>query len=289
MRIGGCGMVKAFLLTCVCLAPVLEAYGGEMMSAADRLVAAPRVLVIAHRGDSATAPENTLPAFASAVRVGADLIELDYHHSADGVPVVLHDPTLDRTTDADELWQTTQVSVLGKKLDQLRELDAGRWKDVRYTGVSLPTLNDSLDVIQAGSMTLIERKAGDAATCVELLRKKQLVGQVVVQAFDWKYVTDCHELEPALTLAALGTGDMTAERLDELQKTGARVAAWNHKNITAAEIAAIHDRGLKAWCFTVDSPERAQELVAAGIDAIITNVPAQIQRVVEDSTVSAAR
>jgi len=273
----------------VAMAATIGARGGEAASSAESLVTASRILVIAHRGDSAIAPENTLPAFASAVRVGADLVELDYHHTADGVPVVLHDPTLDRTTDADELWNTTQVSVVGRTLDQVRALDAGRWKDARYTGVTVPTLNDSIDVIQAGSTTLIERKAGDAATCVELLRKKQLVGQVVVQAFDWKYLTDCHRLEPGLTLAALGNGEVTSERLDEVQQTGARVAAWNHKNLDPAAIEAIHGRGLRAWCFTVDSSERAQDLVEAGIDAIITNVPAQIQQVVAESQVSAAR
>ena len=67
---------------------------------AAKLVEQPKILIIAHRGDSKLAPENTLPAFASAVKARADLVELDYFHSADGVPVVIHDATLDRTTNA---------------------------------------------------------------------------------------------------------------------------------------------------------------------------------------------
>ena len=71
---------------------------------AEKLTTARRVLIIAHRGDSKAAPENTLPAFRSALRAGADLVELDYYHSSDGVPVVFHDRELDRTTDAVRRW-----------------------------------------------------------------------------------------------------------------------------------------------------------------------------------------
>jgi hypothetical protein len=115
----------------IMLAAILLVGIGVPLSAAERvllaraLVEAPRVLVIAHRGDSAAAPENTLPAFASAIRAGADLVELDYHHSADGVPVVLHDPTLDRTTDARARFGAQNVEVATKSLEELLQLDAG--------------------------------------------------------------------------------------------------------------------------------------------------------------------
>ena len=80
-------------------------------AAARSLVTKPGVLVIAHRGDSKVAPENTLPAFASAVKAGADLVELDYLHSADGVPVVFHDGELDRTTNACQLWGGEKIRL----------------------------------------------------------------------------------------------------------------------------------------------------------------------------------
>lgn len=254
---------------------------GGSTTPAQRRVAASEVLVIAHRGDSKVAPENTLPAFASAVKARADLIELDYLHSADGVPVVFHDSELDRTTNACRVWRTTEIPLATKTLAELKRLDAGSWFNPRFAGTAVPTLAEALDVIQDGSMTLIERKAGDPRTCVDVLKQKNLVDQVVVQAFDWEFLTGCHRLAPTLVLGALGGKELTGRRLDEVARTGARVVGWQDKYLDAAGIAAIHARGWKAWVWTVDDPQRATELVHAGIDGIITNRPGQMRRVVE--------
>ena len=249
---------------------------------AQKLVAQSGPLIIAHRGDSVHAPENTLPAFASAVKLKADLVELDYYHSKEGVPVVIHDNFLDRTTDAEAILGQAKMLVEETPLADLQKLDAGIWFDPKFKGTKLPTLAESLDLIQSGSVTLIERKKGIADTCIKLLREKKLVDQVVVQSFDWKYVRDCHELEPDLVLAVLGGGKdaLSAARLDAAAATGASIIAWDHAKLTKAQIAAIHARGLKAWCYTVDDSARAQELVAAGIDGIITNAPRKIMKVV---------
>ena len=250
-------------------------------SAAAAKVADQRVLVIAHRGDSKVAPENTLPAFASAVQAKADLIELDYLHSADGVPVVFHDGELDRTTNACELWGDKKIRLTSKSLAELEKLDAGSWFDTKFAGTRIPRLEEALDTIQNGSMTLIERKHGDAATCVNLLQDKELLDQVVVQAFDWNFLKDCHELAPGLVLGALGHQELTPEKLDQIAKTGATVVGWQDKHTTAEAIKAIHDRGWKAWVWTVDDPQRAVELVQAGIDGVITNRPAAIRQAIE--------
>jgi glycerophosphoryl diester phosphodiesterase len=249
-------------------------------TAAAKLVATGRVLVIAHRGDSKVAPENTLPAFASAVKVGADLVELDYFHSADGVPVVFHDKDLDRTTNAKQIFGQSKIPISTKTLDELRRLDAGLWFDRKFTGTKIPTLEEALDTIQAGSVTLIEHKGGDAATCIELLKRKEMLDKVVVQSFDWQYVRDCHRLAPQLTLAALGSNQLTPAQLDQIQLTGAKVVGWNEKYIRKQDIDAIHRRGLKAWVYTVDDPRRANQLIADGIDGIITNTPAAILKLV---------
>ncbi len=241
-----------------------------------RLVTEQKVLVIAHRGNSSEYPENTLPAFESGVKVGADLVELDYHHSADGVPVVLHDEMLSRTTDADELFRVKQPLVSRYKHADLCQLDAGAWFDLKFAGTRLPTLEESLDAIQKGSVTLVERKAGDAATCVKLLEKKQLLDRLVVQSFDWEYVSQCRKLAPNLVLAALGGKPLNEKRLEMAAATGAQIIAWDHKEIKRREIEAIHAKGLKAWVYTVDDPARAKQLIAAGIDGIITNVPGEM-------------
>jgi glycerophosphoryl diester phosphodiesterase len=246
---------------------------------ATRLIAEKKVLVIAHRGNSSEFPENTLPAFESGVKVGSDLVELDYHHSADGVPVVLHDEILSRTTDADDLFGVQEPLVGSFKQSELARLDAGAWFDLKFVGTRLPTLEQSLDAIQKGSVTLVERKGGDAATCVKLLEKKKLLDQLVVQSFDWEYVTQCRQLAPHLVLAALGSKPLNEKRLEMAAATGAQVIAWDHKEIRRAEIEAIHAKGLKAWVYTVDDPARARQLMAAGIDGIITNVPGEMIKV----------
>lgn len=257
----------------------------RIAKAAASLVDEDRILVIAHRGDSAAFPENTLPAFDSAVKVGADLVELDYHHSADSVPVVLHDATLDRTTNSRDQYGIQGALVSKRTLDELSGLDAGRWKGEQFAGARLPTLDESVRAIQTGSMTLIERKAGDAKTCVEYLRSKDLLSHVVVQSFDWNYVTDCYELAPELTLAALGRDEVTGKRLDLVQKTGAKIAAWNEASLSSESIGRIHNRGLKAWAYTVDNPQRVQELIDLGIDGIITNKPAAVKQIVAEQAV----
>lgn len=245
---------------------------------ARNLVLSNRRLIIAHRGASADFPENTLPAFVAGAEAGADLVELDYRHSADGLPIVLHDDTLDRTTDARQAFGGEKLPIASWRFDELERLDAGRWFAPHFAGTRLPTLEQSLAAIQPRSVTLIERKAGDAETCIELLRKLGLLETVVVQAFDWSYLRDFHRLAPETPLVALGDKELTAAKLAEAQALGVLGVAWSAKTLTAAEIAAAHERGLKIWCYTVDDPDRARELAAGGIDGVITNRPAEIRR-----------
>jgi glycerophosphoryl diester phosphodiesterase len=260
--------------------PSFAAEKAALSTAAER-VAAAGVLIIAHRGDSKVAPENTLPAFASALKASADLVELDYYHSADGVPVVFHDADLDRTTNATQLWSGTKIKLTSKSLAMLKQLDAGRWFGPQFAGTRIPTLFEALDTIQAGAITLIERKAGDPSTCIALLKQKELLDRVVVQAFDWDYLAGCNRLAPRLTMAALGEKKLDSSRLDQIASTGASIVAWEDKNTTAETIAAIHARGWKAWVWTVDDPARVGELVAAKIDGIITNRPLETREAVK--------
>jgi glycerophosphoryl diester phosphodiesterase len=251
------------------------------------LLEAGRPLVIAHRGFSAMAPENTLPAFQRALDAGADLVELDYHHTREGLPVVIHDRTLDRTTNAPELW-SRGVPVAERTFADLRELDAGRWKGPGHAGARLPLLTEALDLIQSRSVTLIERKAGDAATCAALLRERKLVNHVVVQAFDWDFLRDLRRELPEQVLAALGPPHHSGQRdrkgekflevahLDEIAAIGARIVVWN-RHLSRESVQAAHARGLLVWAYTIDDPAETSALLDWGVDGIITNDPAAIR------------
>ncbi|MBI4624015.1 MAG: hypothetical protein HY736_12465 [Verrucomicrobia bacterium] len=247
-----------------------------------------RPLVIAHRGFSTAAPENTLPAFELALTAGADLVELDYHHSSDGQLVVCHDPTLDRTTDAVGRWGQKGVRIADRTWADLSTLDAGSWFKPHFGGIRLPRLTEALDVIQPRSVTLVERKAGDAAPCVALLRERGLINRVVVHAFDWTYLREFHRLAPEQVLGALGPpstrggrklGDdekkLSAAYLDEIQAAGVKLVGWS-KMVSREVVQEAHRRGLKVWIYTIDEPAVARELLDFGVDGIITNNPALI-------------
>lgn len=257
---------------------------------ASTLLASPRPLVIAHRGYSAAAPENTLPAFRLAVAAGADLVELDYYHTRDGVPIVIHDADLDRTTDAGRVLGGRKIRVDSRSASELARLDAGSWFRTPTPGVRLPLLTEALDLIQSNSVTLIERKAGDAASCVKLLRERQLINEVIVQAFDWAYLRDFHALEPRQILGALGPPStregrkltekekaLSPEWIEEVHRTGAQLVVWN-RQIDRAAVSAARARGLKVWAYTINDPALANQLLDAGVEGLITDNPSVIWR-----------
>ena len=255
------------------------------------LIASERPLVIGHRGYCRFAPENTLPSFKLAMTAGADLVELDYHHTKDGNLIVIHDSELDRTTDATNRWAQKRVKVASKTAAQIQSLDAGSWFDSKYAGTKIPLLAEALDTIQQGCVTLIERKDGDPAACIKLLRRKDLINKVVVQAFDWKYLRDFHEHEPEQVLGALGPpsllpdGKRPSRRgkklsgswLDDLQKAGAKIAVWN-RQISKAAVQLAHERGLKVWVYTINRPALANRLLDMGADGLISNDTSLIQK-----------
>ncbi len=251
-----------------------------------------RPLVIAHRGFSKIAPENTLPSFRLALGARADLVELDYHFTRDKVMQVIHDYTVDRTTDARKLWGGTNITVSSHTAAELATLDAGSWRDAAYAGTRLPTLAQALDTIQAGGITLIERKAGDAPTLLAFLRERQQMDQVVVQSFDWKFIQQCREGDAQLVLGALGPPSsfrgrkladnekaLNADFIAEIKRIGANAVVWNAA-VDKASVAEAHQQGLTVWVYTIDDPAKAKELIEMGVDGIITNDPDTIRKAI---------
>jgi glycerophosphoryl diester phosphodiesterase len=255
------------------------------------ILSSPRPLVIGHRGCRALAPENTIPSFTLALEAGADLVELDYHHSKDGVPVAIHDFTLDRTTDAGRLWGGSGLKVADRTAVELRALDAGGWFAPHYAGARLPTLAEALEVIQPQGMALVERKSGDPATILRLIREKGWVNRLIVQSFDWEYLSALHMLEPRQALGALGppvkladgrkaaklSGTLGARWIDEVEKTGARIAVWS-KAVSGRSVHLAHERGFRVWVYTVNDPALANRLLDRGVDGIITDDVARMFR-----------
>ncbi len=244
-------------------------------------------MVIAHRGYSQLAPENTSPAFELALRAGVDLVEVDYRQSKDQQLVVIHDAELDRTTNARRHWKRRRIKVASRTAADIRGLDAGGWFGPNYVGTRVPLLREALEQIHGqGGVALIECKAGEARVCAELLREMKLINRVIVQAFDWQFLKTFHELEPRQVLGALGPPSRLADgrkprrifrrlntrRLNQLQHTGAKIVVWNAR-VPKRAIEVAHDRGLKVWVYTINNVRLARRLLACGVDGIITNNP----------------
>jgi glycerophosphoryl diester phosphodiesterase len=247
------------------------------------LMSLDRPLVIAHRGYKMAAPENTIPAFEAAILAHADLVELDYYHSSDGVPFVIHDSNFSRTTNATKALGSEIVGSTRLSLAELKELDAGSWFSPLYAGTKLPTLAESLDVIQPGAVTLIERKQGDAQTVIDLLNEKEMLNDVIIQAFDWSYLADCRKIDSTVVLGALGPpGALNGRRLeahekflndeflDMIEAAGANVVAWN-RQVTPESVKKAHDRGLRVWVYTINDVDTAVNLLDMGVDGIISD------------------
>jgi len=240
--------------------------------------------VIGHRGYCGIAPENTLPSFKLALEAGADLIELDYQHSKDGVPMVNHDGILDRTTNARKKWKRRRIKISQKTAAEIQTLDAGSWFDPKFSDAKVLRLEEALDFIRShDGVPLIEHKSGDAKTLANILHARNLINKVVVISFNWKFLRELHELEPNQVLGALGPPArlsngrrpihprrQLSSRLKDIEKTGARIAVWNRR-VSKRSVQAAHGRGLKVWVYTVDTPRVAQQLLKRGVDAIITN------------------
>jgi len=256
----------------------------EAHSTAPKLLASKRPLVIGHRGYAQFAPENTFPSFEMAVAAGADLIELDYRRSKDGVLMVIHDPELNRTTDARLRWRRRHNRVESRTALEIQTLDAGSWFGHEFVGTRVPVLAEALEVIQRSSVALVERKAGDAAGLVKLLREKHLINKVIVQSFDWAFLRALHRLAPEQVIGALGPPKVLCNGrkpaaifrrlngpwLRELQKSGARVAVWNQQ-VSRSGIQVAHQRGIKVWVYTVNTQRRANRLLNVGVDGMITD------------------
>lgn len=257
---------------------------GTVMMATGCSASGRRVLVIAHRGDSGHYPENTLTAFRQAAEKGADLVELDTHATKDGVLVAIHDGTLDRTTNSVKAWGKTEQAVAAYPYEAIRKLDAGSWKSPTFAGERIPTLAESVETINARSMTLLERKAGSALAHAKYLRAAGQIDRTVVQSFDWDFVAAMHTLVPEVRLAALGGEAITEETVADLCMTGAKIAAWNHKELNRDSMALLRKAGLTVWTYTIDDAKKWEHLYRLGVDGIITNKPKECRAWLEERT-----
>jgi glycerophosphoryl diester phosphodiesterase len=225
--------------------------------------------VIAHRGASFEAPENTLTAF----RLGwaqAAACELDIWPTSDGRLLVCHDSGTKRTTGK-------HLLIAQHTLAELHQLDAGSWKDPRYAGEKLPSLAEVLGELPAGKSLFIEVK-GDDAIVAELKREMETSGklsQLEIHSFDYPTCVTAKKLLPDTPVSYLSHSGASIDDLIA-KAVGSNLdglSLQDHPMIEAATVQKIHDAGLTVRVWTVDDLDEARRLRACGIDGVITNRP----------------
>ena len=227
---------------------------------------------IAHRGAGKLAPENTLAAFRVGAAHGYRAFECDVKLSADGLPFLLHDSMLDRTTDArgvagDRPWAS------------LSRLDAGSWHSPAFAGEPLPSLDTIADFVQRNGHALnleikptsgLEHATGAAvgAACARLW--PGAAPQLLLSSFEPEALRGARDTAPALPRALLL--DKLPPRWFELaQELGCVAVITQHRLMGAGMAAQLHGAGLRALCYTVNVPAEARRLLAQGIDGLITD------------------
>lgn len=237
------------------------------------------VELTAHRGYSAIAPENTLAAFEAAVEAGADAVELDVRTSADGVPVVLHDATLGRTTNGGG-------PVRKKTLAELRTLDAGSWFAPRFAGETIPTLDEALRLLRGRVTRLyVEIKehasAAGLGRILELIRSHGLEERCVAISFDWAVLARVRGLSSRLALGYLVKRKARFREAVRLAAADGRAQVGCDYRILRRNpslIAAAREEGVEVAAFTVNDPAVAERLVALGVTRITTDAPGEMRR-----------
>ncbi|HTV48512.1 MAG TPA: glycerophosphodiester phosphodiesterase family protein [Phycisphaerae bacterium] len=234
-------------------------------------MAQPGVIAIAHRGASAAAPENTVAAFDEAIRLGAWAVEFDVRLSADGVPVVIHDETVNRTTNGQGA-----VNAL-TRLDMLR-LDAGSWKHPRFSGVRIPTLHEALQAIEGRAIPAVELKVPiDPELLRSALELNDALDKAVILSFDPGVVATVRGGMPGVMLG-FSSETWRADLPEQCRRLGAQILVLDVAAVSLNNVSAAHREGREVWCYTVNDPGAVAACSAMGVRGIITDQPDLIRQ-----------
>jgi glycerophosphoryl diester phosphodiesterase len=234
------------------------------------------LLVIAHRGASGHAPENTLAAFKKAVALGAAFIETDLQLSRDARFVAIHDSTLNRTTNG-------QGAVHEMTLSNLRRLDAGSWFGSEFAGERIPTLEEILEFSKKNDVVFyLELKPagswGGEHALVGALRQSGEIPRAVVISFDPAVLLNLRKIEATLMTGLLYDGQLE-KPVKKAVEVGARQLVARGDLVTPALLKEARKNDLQVICWTVNHPAHMRMLIAAGVNGIMSDYPDRLVEV----------
>lgn len=233
-----------------------------------------RTLVIGHKGASALAPENTLASFSLALDLGADGVECDIRATADGVPVIIHDESVDRTTSG-----SGEVASLDFKA--IKHLDASLGNK-KYPGENIPTLGQLLDLIAGRSMLILEFKSLDAVRpAVPLLEQREAVTWCTAWSFKPEILAELRRYMPEMSRSLLvGTADDWGGKLAAAADLDCMGISVRQELVDRNRVSSARSEGLVFYAWTANDPEDWKRLLNAGVDAIVTDDPGGLRKII---------
>jgi len=228
-----------------------------------------KIFVIGHRGSPCLAPENTIPSFKKAIEAGVDFIELDVRATKDNVLVIMHDPTVERTTDG-----TGKVSEL--TLTEILKLDAGSWFDEKYKGTRVPTLREVFKELGNSVSYVIELKVkGIEKQVVNLVKEFNLMDEVIILSSIWDSLKRVKELESQLAIMA-DLPNPTLENLAKVISQYANIVSIHKAKLKREFVERCHKRGLLVNAWPINTFHELVYCVRSEVDFITTDNPGLI-------------
>lgn len=242
--------------------------------------------VIAHRGVSGSYPENTLSAFQAAIDVQAEIVELDVSISKDGIPVVVHDKTVDRTTDFEGEVQSFSV-------EELKKMEVGAWFSEEFRGEEFPTLRESLELMKDQIAVNIEIKSeavtdeingGIVDKALQIVKDLDMSSSVIFSSFDYRVMEHLNVLDTQIPKALLYEASQSGELMPSelVKKYQVDVFNCSYRQLTAEWIADLQTNQIPYLVYTVNEPELMKELLEKGVSGMFTDFPQELMKIVEN-------
>ena len=226
-------------------------------------------ILVAHRGYSAVAPENTLASLRAALKAGVLACEVDVRATSDGEVVLMHDETVDRTTDGHG-----RVGELN--LEQVKALDAGSWKGEAFCGERVPTLREALEVMREGHLVIEVKEEGIEERVARTVMEAGAQDRTTAISFSLEVCRRMRALIPEVgVLWLLGGGDEGA--VVRALKAGVQGLDVHYRAITPEFAEAVLRRGLSLWAWTLEDPQDAGRLRDLGVSAITSDDPIRLR------------
>ncbi len=223
--------------------------------------------IVGHRGAAGLAPENTIPSFKVAIGYGVDFVEFDVRSTREGIPVVIHDERVDRTTNGS--GYVRDMSLL-----ELKHLDAGSWFSRDYSGIKIPSLEEALEFLRGEDVGLIIeiKDEGIEEEVIRCVEDMGIVDRTIIASFNIRTLSRARRINDELPLMAISTS-FSVDMLDMILRNGARILALHKDTIDADVVKKSMRRGIILNAWVVNNINEAKRLLVMGVNMLSSDFP----------------